>query len=146
MIELVLPAPPLVLRGNRIWGGRTHWSKRTDAVKAYKEVVYYTVRSQLGASLEGWTHAVQQTTWVHPNKRDIMDGDNSLTSLKVTFDGLVASGVLADDNHLIHLPCTNEVVKGQPATVHVKLIPGELDIAKLWTAIERGEFAWASKS
>ena len=80
---------------------RSHWRAVAKHKKAAKIEALLAVLKRIAIRADAWTHARTTIRWYtktisHP------DPDNALSSLKATFDGIRASGLLADDNNLSH--------------------------------------------
>lgn len=111
-ITLTLGLPDSRLSPN----GRTHWASRARAVKAARTIAHVTAYNWLVANKQEppcWEQATCRATFYWPDLRR-RDRDNAAASLKAVWDGLVDSGVLADDDQLTHEPVGFEVDRERP--------------------------------
>lgn len=105
-VTIILPLPPSILSPNRPQftpGGRM---ARAAAAKRYKRLAGEAVLAD-GISTGPWERATIQAAFYHKQTRR-RDDVNHLAMLKPAYDGLVAAGLLADDDseHLTTLPAT----------------------------------------
>jgi len=97
-ITITIPHPPLPCRPN----SRTHWRKKSQAVKAYRYQAAAYARSLLGGAginPPRWQKAKVRVVW-RCTKRIHPDPDNIIASLKAAFDGLADAGLIANDKGL----------------------------------------------
>ena len=113
-VTIILPLPPYVLSPNCPGGSRGGRFARAAASKKYKRLAVDAVEAQRMEGA-GWTRATVQSTFWHRQKRR-RDDVNSASMLKSAYDGVVESGVLADDDseHLTTLPTLFGIDKDHP--------------------------------
>jgi len=89
--------PPVECSPN--WRG--HWAQRYQAGEVYKSAVYYScVDARNRALAEGrlvFMRARLNLTFVFPQRRR-RDEDNLIAGFKLGLDGIVASGLVVDDD------------------------------------------------
>jgi len=111
---IILPLPPRVLSPNRPPGSRGGRMKKAAAAKRYRKVARQAaVAAQVDSS--PWVRVTVQATFYHKQNRR-RDDVNHLAMLKPAYDGLVESGLLADDDstHLMTLPARFEIDREHP--------------------------------
>lgn len=89
--ELILPYGKPPLSGNSRWG---HWSQEREVQAGVKKAVWALARHQRIPQL---TTATVELVWL-PGTNRRYDADNIAPTLKPAIDGLVAAGVLPDDD------------------------------------------------
>jgi hypothetical protein len=110
MIELTLPWPPKDLSPN----ARVHWSRRSKAAKAYRELCFWEAKRLLAAG--GWQDLPEEGDlhlWIdfYPPDRRHRDDDNMLASFKAGRDGLADAMKINDKRFRSH-PYVKETVAG----------------------------------
>ena len=112
-LTIILPLPPRVLSPNCPAGSAGGRFARAAAAKKYKRITSEIADAQ---QIDGaWQQATVRADFYHKQKRR-RDDVNHLAMLKPAYDGLVESGVLADDDsrHLTTLPATFGVDRENP--------------------------------
>jgi len=93
----VTQLPPVEYSLN--WRG--HWRERYQAAKLYRDAVYYSCvdarNRALASGKLAFVRAKLSLTFVFPEHRR-RDRDNLLSRFKPGLDGIVASGLLVDDD------------------------------------------------
>lgn len=112
-VTVVLPLPPAVLSPNCPSGTRGGRFARAAAAKKYKRTAVEAAERQ--NIWETWRRATVQASFYHKTERR-RDDVNHLAMLKPAYDGLVESGLLADDDsrHLTTLPAIFGVDRENP--------------------------------
>lgn len=105
-----VPIPDSVLNPN----ARSHWKKIQLAKKKLRKAARKAAANQHLSSMP-WEYAAERSHFYYPTKRK-RDADNSLSTLKAAFDGIVDSGILTDDSGLAHL---NPVLSKDKEDPHV---------------------------
>lgn len=115
-VELTLAFPPPLLSPN----ARPHRYAKSRAVRDYKDYCWYATRSEMNRlSLHALAPPVKaEIVFVVKNMR--RDLDNCLASFKAGLDGIVASGLLVDDNAKA-LTISASVIKGTAEEVRIRL-------------------------
>lgn len=118
MIELTLPWPAKELSPN----SRLHWSKRSKAAKAYREVCFWETKRLLAAG--GWQNLPAEGElhlWIdfYPPDRRHRDDDNMIAAFKSGRDGIADALQVNDKRFRIH-PYVREQVGG---LVKIRLTP-----------------------
>lgn len=111
---IILPLPPRVLSPNCPAGSHGGRFARAAASKRYKRLACEATEA-LGIATGPWEQATIRATFYHSISRR-RDDVNHLAMLKPAYDGIVAAGLLVDDDsvHLTTLPATFETDKGSP--------------------------------
>ena len=97
---------------------RVHWARRAKAKKAARYSAQWSAAEAMGRlwprqDAPKWDAATIEPRVYWPNRHKV-DGDNMLSSLKASFDGLVDAGLLADDKGVRFLPCVMGYSKDDP--------------------------------
>ena len=108
---VILPLPPACLSPNMQAGSMGGRMRKAVASKRYRALACKTAR-EIGIETGPWAKATVQATFYHVQKRR-RDDVNHLAMLKPAYDGIVDSGLLADDDstHLTTLPAVFKVDK-----------------------------------
>jgi len=112
---LVLSLPSPALSPNC----RAHYMTKARAVKAYREEARIQALKAIRVTRRPAPKMVEAkvgATFFFALERR-RDPDNLLASIKSAFDGIVDSGMLADDNKLTHLPAQIGVDRYYPRLV-----------------------------
>ena len=113
-VTIILPLPPSVLSPNRPAGTRGGRFARAAAAKRYKRIAREAVEDAMIES-GPWERATVAAVFYHKQERR-RDDVNHLAMLKPAYDGVVESGLLADDDaeHLTTLPARFEIDRDCP--------------------------------
>lgn len=111
---IVLPLPPAVLSPNRPGGSRGGRFARAAAAKKYKRLAHEAAE-QAQISTGPWERATVAAKFFHKQARR-RDDVNHLAMLKAAYDGIVAAGLLVDDDaaHLTTLPAAFDIDRDAP--------------------------------
>jgi len=103
--------PPHALWPN----ARPHWATKAKEVKAYRSMakIKCLTSMEMRRRPPRLEYATVQVTFYFKDARR-RDPDNALAAMKSAFDGMVDSGLLADDNKLSHLPVIMKVDRQFP--------------------------------
>jgi Holliday junction resolvase RusA-like endonuclease len=119
---IVLPLPAKALQPNctiATYGGRF---KKASATKKYRRITCEAVQQEQVEDMP-WGRVSVTAEFFHGCKRR-RDQDNAMGSLKAAYDGIVDSGLVADDDY-------EHMERGVPTFSHDKLYPRvELTITK----------------
>lgn len=106
--QLELSLPHRVCHPN---GAHGHWRQIAKRKREAKEIAYLEAQAQLR---KAWKvkAAIVETTFVLAVQRK-RDPDNLIAWVKPVIDGIVAAGLLADDNALVWMPPRIEIEKSE---------------------------------
>lgn len=109
-LTITMPIPPQPLWQNR----PCHWTKKSKAVREYKEKAYTKSLAKIGKRPKPqWPAGTLDVVFYWPDKRR-RDPMNALAALKPAVDGMVGAGVLADDDKLMPGSTRFEIDKEAP--------------------------------
>ncbi len=108
-ITISLPYPPRELSPN----GRCYFLKKNKLAQQYKAIAKVAARYQKPKGHKPWEKAESIVVYFQ-KRRQKMDDDNALATLKSAMDGIVLAGVLVDDKYLSHQKPRFEVDKENP--------------------------------
>lgn len=112
-VIIALPIPERTLHPN----ARVHWARKARAVRQARYVAgWYARDTMTGKRMPRWDQAHIEVTPYYRDKRR-RDADGLLASLKSSIDGIVDSGILADDGRLTYTLHPAQVDKHQPRVV-----------------------------
>ena len=116
----VTQLPPVSSSPN--WRG--HWAERYQAAMAYRDAVYYSCVDARNRAIASGTLAFVRAklslTFVFPERRR-RDRDNLLSRFKPGLDGIVASGLVVDDD-AEHLEISNVDIVVDPKRAPLTII------------------------
>jgi len=116
-VTVEIGLPPKELDPN----GRFSWQAKIMPKKRYQEEAYISaILAMDKEKLETpkWDEAFVTIKYYHKTK-NFRDTDNIIASMKAVIDGIVHSGLLADDNEIVYLPVQRFKDKENPG---VKLV------------------------
>lgn len=116
-LTMHIPPPARALEPN----ARVNWRTLAKAKARGKEIAYYVALEALdGRDPPRWPLAEVRVRWFVRDKRGLTrDRDNCIASLKATFDGIAAAGIVENDRGLRIGAVDVEV--GAPRELGVKL-------------------------
>lgn len=115
-ITVMLPWPKPDLSPN----ARIHWSKKAEAVKAYRHQAHILTRQAMGATAMQQGQAAHLDIVFHPPTRARRDLDNCLSSIKSGLDG-IADAIRIDDSRWSLGLSWGEVVKGGTVRIIIRV-------------------------
>lgn len=108
-ITVTVSVPPNVLSPN----GRGVWQERAREAKHAREEAYYAALEVLGSNWQPWPGRVWlRIRWCAAGR--IPDLDNAAARLKYTIDGIVAAGLMSDDDQIAGMRIERGPVDGRP--------------------------------
>lgn len=122
-LVVVLPLPAKELGPN----SRAGWRATAKATaKARLDAKLAAIDAMNRAGVNGpWVSATVRPVFYHGTKRQ-RDKDNLSASLKAARDGVVAAGLLTNDEHLTPLPAERRLDKGNPRVeLHFRAVDAE---------------------
>jgi len=125
---VVLPMPPPILSPNRVSGSIRGRMQRAAATKKYRKQAKDATEA-IGIESGPWTYALVRATFYHVVSRR-RDGVNHNQMIKAAQDGIVAAGLVVDDDaeHWETLPPVFSVDKLSPRVeITVIGLPKKLD-------------------
>lgn len=96
-VTIVLPLPIQVLQPNCTVGSFGGRMLKASAIKRYRALTCLAVESECVETMP-WGKVVVQAKFFYKDKRK-RDQDNAMGSLKAAYDGIVDSGLVADDDY-----------------------------------------------
>lgn len=121
-VTIEIPLPPKHCKPNQY----SHWRTRGKAAKQYREEAFYCARQSRHVPFCGPVR-LSVAFYMAPRRGDGRyrphDVGNGISSLKSGLDGIVDSGLIADDNHrvlswgAVTFLCTKEEHGGKAAVV-----------------------------
>lgn len=113
-ITVTVSVPSNVLSPN----GRGVWQQRARAAKHAREEAYYAALAVLGSNWQPWAGRVSLLIrWCAKGR--IPDLDNAAARLKHAIDGIVAAGLMRDDDQITGIRIERGPLDGHP---HIELV------------------------
>jgi crossover junction endodeoxyribonuclease RusA len=113
-LTIILPLPNGLLSPNHTVGSRGGRFAKMGAIKKYRKQARAAAEAE-EVETTPWGRCTVQADFYYRDRRR-RDPDNAIASLKPAYDGIVDSGLVADDDyeHMTRLPPTFNVDKTSP--------------------------------
>lgn len=96
-VTIILPLPAKVLQPNSTIGSFGGRMMKAAATKRYRRLACEAIEAE-GIESAPWSRVVVQAAFFHKTTR-LRDQDNAMGSLKAAYDGIVDSGLVANDDY-----------------------------------------------